>query len=229
MLLSGTVRRSSLPLSQLYGPIDDSYRNARVWRFVSLAEPTLLDRPKIQEAFRLMGQYLLDRKALGEIVVYGGSAILLQFDWRRLSMDVDARIVSAASHGLVIEAMHDAAKRLQLPSSWLNESVTMYARRGEESADRVFIGTYPSAGRVGLRVMAAKPEYILAMKLAALERATGDDRDYLDAINLGAVCGVTTAEGLRDIFRKYFAEATLPFRAELRLRDLADAIKAKLS
>jgi hypothetical protein len=116
-----------------------------------LAEPALLDKAKIEEAFRLMGQYL------GEIVVYGGSAILLQFDWRRLSMDVDARVISAGNHGLVVEAMHYAAKQLGLLSSWLNESVTMYARRGEENADRVFVGTYPSAERCGLRVMAAKP------------------------------------------------------------------------
>jgi hypothetical protein len=193
-----------------------------------LAEPAQLDKAKIEEAFRLMGQYLLDRKALGEIVVYGGSAILLQFDWRMLSMDVDARIVSAGNHGLVVEAMHYAARQLGLLSSWLNESVTIYARKGEENADRVFVGTYPSAERFGLRVMAAKPPYILAMKLAALERFTVDDRDYQDAINLGAECGVTTAEGLRDIYRKYFAEEQLPFRADLRLPDLANAIKAKL-
>jgi hypothetical protein len=66
------------------------------------------------------------------------------------------------------------------------------------------------------------------MKLAALERFTADDRDYQDAINLGAECQVTTVEGLRDVFRKYFAEEQLPRSAELRLRDLADAIKAKL-
>jgi hypothetical protein len=66
------------------------------------------------------------------------------------------------------------------------------------------------------------------MKLVALERFTVDDRDYQDAINLGAECGVTTAEGLRDIYRKYFADEQLPFRAEVRLPDLANAIKAKL-
>src|SRR3977135_1786729 len=51
----------------------------------SLGEPAPLDKAKIKEAFRLMGQYLLDRKALGEIAVYGGRAILLQFEWRRTS------------------------------------------------------------------------------------------------------------------------------------------------
>ena len=32
-----------------------------------------LDRAKIEEALRIMDQYLLDRKTLGEIAIYGGS------------------------------------------------------------------------------------------------------------------------------------------------------------
>ena len=32
-----------------------------------------LDRAKIEEAFRIVGQYLLDRKVLGEIAIYGGT------------------------------------------------------------------------------------------------------------------------------------------------------------
>lgn len=187
-----------------------------------------LDRAKIEEAFRIMGQYLLDRKALGEIAIYGGSAILFQFDWRKTSRDVDARIISDGNHGLVIEAVREAAKRLGLPSSWLNESVAMYARRGEENADRIFVGIYPSPERFGLRVMAAKPAYILAMKLKALQRATADERDYQDAINLGIECAVTTVDGFRDIFRKFFADENLPFEADLRLGELAQAIQAKL-
>src|SRR5208283_5058730 len=129
-----------------------------------MTESTLLDRAMIEKAFRLMGQYLLDRKALGEIAIYGGSAILFQFDWRKTSQDVDARIVSDDSHGLVIQAVREAAKRLGLSASWLNESVAMYARPGEGHIDRVLIGLYPSPERFGLRVMAAKPAYILAMK-----------------------------------------------------------------
>jgi hypothetical protein len=193
-----------------------------------LAEPAQLDRAKIEEAFRLMGQYLLDRNGLGEIVIYGGGAILLQFDWRLRSQDVDARVIATGNHGLVLDAARHAATRLGLSNSWLNENVTMYARRGEAEVDRVFVGLYPSHDRYGLRVTAAKPEYILAMKLAALERFTVDDRDYQDAINLGAECKVSTAEGLRDVYRTYFAEEQLPLRAELRLHDVADAIKAKL-
>jgi hypothetical protein len=186
-----------------------------------------LDREKIEEAFRIMGQYLLERNALGEIALYGGSAILFQFDWRHSSQDVDARIISAESHGLVTEAAEQAAKQLDLPRSWINESVAMYTRRLEQEGDRIFVGVYPTPARVGLRVVAAKPSYILAMKLNALERSTADDRDFQDAVQLGAACGATTVEGLRDIYRKFFADEELSPTAELRLGELARAIKSE--
>jgi hypothetical protein len=65
------------------------------------------------------------------------------------------------------------------------------------------------------------------MKLRALERATADDRDYQDAIKLGIACGVTTLDGLRNVFSEFFADEKLPFAAELRLREVAQAIQLK--
>jgi len=192
-------------------------------------EPKLLDRETIEKAFRLMGQYLLDRKALGEIAIYGGSAILLQFDWRKASRDVDARVISDRSHGLVIDAAANAATQLGLPRSWLSENVAMYARRGEGEIDRISLGLYPSPERFGLRVTAAKPSYILAMKLKALERATSDDRDYKDAVNLSIECGVSKVDELREVFRQFFPDEDLPPRAALRLDELVSDIRARLS
>jgi hypothetical protein len=174
-----------------------------------------------------MGQYLLDRKVLGEIAIYGGSAILFQFDWRKTSQDVDARVISDSNHGFVIEAVREAAKQLGLPLSWLSESVSVYTRRDEGVADRVFVGVYPSPERFGLRVTAAQPAYILAMKLSALERSTIDDRDYQDAISLALECGVSTVDELHGVFYRFFAGQELSPAAELRMRDLALAIQAR--
>jgi hypothetical protein len=119
-------------------------------------------------------------------------------------------------------------EHLQLPRSWLNESVAMYARRDEGEADRVLIGLYPSPERFGLRVTAAKPEYILAMKLKALDRVTADDRDYQDAVGLGIECGVTTVDALRDVYRKFFANEDLPVTAQPRLAGLIALIRARI-
>jgi hypothetical protein len=187
-----------------------------------------LNRAKIEEAFRIIGQYLLDRKTLGEIAIYGGSAILFQFDWRKTSLDVDARVTSERNHGIIIDAVHEAAKQLHLPRSWLNESVTIYARRGEGDADRILVGLYPSPERFGLRVTAAKPEYILAMKLKALDRATADDRDFQDAVGLGIACGITTIDQMHGVYGKFFGSEELPTTAQLRLSALIQAIRAGL-
>jgi hypothetical protein len=187
-----------------------------------------LDRTKIEEAFRVMGQYLLDRKTLGEIAIYGGSAILFQFDWRKTSVDVDARVTSEGNHGILIDAVHEAADRLRLPRSWLNESVAAYARRGESDADRIEVGLYPSPERFGLRVTAAKPEYILAMKLKALERVTADDRDFQDAVGLVIECGITTIDQMLNVYRRFFGNEELPVTAQLRLSELIEAIRARL-
>jgi hypothetical protein len=191
-----------------------------------MTSPQPLDRAKIEEAFRLVGQYLLDRKTLGEIAIYGGSAIILQFDWRKTSIDVDARVTSQGNHGVIMDAVHEAAKRLGLPRSWLNESVTIYARPGERDADRVLIGLYPSPERFGLRVTAARPEYILAMKLRALERFTTNERDFKDAVQLAIECGVTTLEEIKDVHRRYFGDDELPVKAELQVANLIAAVRA---
>jgi hypothetical protein len=186
-----------------------------------------LDRAKIEAAFRIMGQYLLDRKTLGEIAIYGGSAILLQFDWRKTSVDVDARVTSERNHGIIVDAAHEAAKQLHLPRSWLNESVAAYTKRGEVDADRVVIGLYPSPERFGLRVTAAKPGYILAMKLKALERVTADDRDFQDAVRLGVECGVATIDQLLNVHQRFFGNEELSVAAGLRLSKLIEAIRAR--
>ena len=190
-------------------------------------EPKLLDRETIKKAFRFMGQYLLDRKALGELAIYGGSAILLQFDWRKASRNVDARVTSDSSHELIMAAAADAASYFGLPRAWLSENVTMYVRRGEGEADRVLVGLYPSPERFGLRITAAKPPYLLAMKLKALERTTSRDRDYNDAVRLAVECGASTIDGLHAVFRQFFPDEAIPPRAELRFGKLVEDISAK--
>jgi hypothetical protein len=185
-----------------------------------------LDRAMIEEAFRIMGEYLLDRRMLGEIAIYGGSAILFQYDWRKTSLDVGVRVISERNHGIIADAAREAARRLDLPRSWLNEGVAIYTRRDEKDADRISIGLYPSPERFGLRVNAAKPEYLLAMKLRALDRVTPDDHNFEDAIGLGIACAATTIEELRVLYSKYFGSEDLPVAAQLRLPGLLAAVRA---
>jgi len=184
---------------------------------------------EIKRAFSIMGEFLRDKKTVGEIVVYGGSAILLQFDWRSSTNDVDATIVSDGNHGLVRQAADRAASELGLGRSWLSEAVSQYTSKEGDRSGVALAGMYPETGNPGLRVVVAKPEYLLAMKLSALQRDAAANRDFLDATRLAIELGIDSVDALEKAYLAFFPGDRLPDRARLRLPELESAIKTAIA
>ena len=61
----------------------------RTLNFMNNARRTTLDFETIVDAFDVMGRYLRDELSqVGEIAVYGGTAILLQFPWRKMTEEL---------------------------------------------------------------------------------------------------------------------------------------------
>ena len=132
-------------------------RRLRDRRGVSDPSP-LLDRAGIEDAFLRLGERLARRGVVADLYVFGGAAMALAFDSRRATRDVDALF---EPHGIVHEEALAVAAELGLPRWWLNEQASTYvAPGGDPAASRVF--DHP-----GLRVFAASPEHLLAMKAFA--------------------------------------------------------------
>ena len=106
----------------------------------------------------------------------------LAYDSRRATRDVDALF---KPHGIVLEEAQAVGAELGLPSWWLNEQASSYVvPGGDPSASRVF--DHP-----GLRVFAASPEHLLAMKaLAARPRDAQDIRQLTEVLNLHTIADV---------------------------------------
>lgn len=183
-----------------------------------------LNRKTLATAFALMGEYLRDRKVLGEIAVYGGSAIMLQFEWRASTIDVDARITDASTHGKVQSAVWYAADRLGLGRSWLNEAVTQYLSREETPRDLIPMGYYPDYGNPGLRVVVATPRYLLAMKLMAVDRR---EQDLEDAANLAMEIGLETYDEMLALIGAFYPNTAIPTEQGMGLRDLERIIELR--
>ena len=182
-----------------------------------------LDIATINKAFAIMGEALHRKKTMGEIAIYGGSAILFQFAWREGTQDVDAVVISDGNHGAVMDASAEAARQLNLERSWLSEAVAQYTGK-PDGVPFLLIGLYPEHAP-GLRVVAASPAYLLAMKLAALQRATADDRDFLDATRLAQEIGISSIAELEDFYSRFFPNDPLSDRARMRLPELESAIR----
>lgn len=172
-----------------------------------MSEPDpLLDRGAIQEAFRLLGERLARRGVVADIYVIGGAAMALAYDSRRSTRDIDAVF---QPHGIVLEEARAVAAELGLPSWWLNEQASSYvAPGGDASAPHVF--DHP-----GLRVSAASPEHLLAMKVLAARRRDAEDISYL-VKHLGLS---STAEVLA-VSAAVFPDEPVPDRARMILEDL---------
>lgn len=165
----------------------------------------LLDRGSIEFAFRHLGERLARRGIVADIYVFGGAAMALAYDSRRATRDIDAIF---KPHGVVLEEAKVVASELGLPQWWLNEQASVYvAPGGDATAPRVF--DHP-----GLRVSAASPEHLLAMKVLAARRRDSDDiRLLIEHL------GLTTVDQVLALCSEIFPDEAVPARAQLILED----------
>lgn len=175
-----------------------------------MSDPSpLLDRAGIEDAFRRLGDRLAKRGVVADIYVFGGAAMALAYDSRRATRDVDALFTP---HGIVLEEARAVAAELGLPHWWLNEQASSYVSPdGDPAASRVF--DHP-----GLRVFAASPEHLLAMKALAAR-----PRDAEDIQQLALVLNLHTADDVISLVRDIFPEEEPPARLRLLLEDIFSA------
>src|SRR5580692_9648693 len=104
----------------------------------------------------------------------------MAYDATRVTRDVDAVF---KPHGIVLEEARKVADDLGLPYWWLNEQASVYIS-GKEDASRRRVFDHP-----GLRVMAASPAHVFAMKARAART-----RDIDDLRLLAEIIGVNSAD-----------------------------------
>jgi predicted nucleotidyltransferase len=169
----------------------------------------LLDRAGLEEALRRLGERLVRRGVVADVYVVGGAAMALAYDARRSTRDIDAVF---EPHGVVLDEARAVAAEVGLPSWWLNEQASVYvAAGGDPGAPRVF--DHP-----GLRVSAASPEHLLAMKVLAARRRDADDIRFLvKHLGLASVQEVLT------VCAEVFPQEPVPDRARLILEDASSA------
>lgn len=166
----------------------------------------LLDRELLRQAFDLLAAKLDRRGVVAELHVFGGAAMVLAFDARAATRDVDALF---HPDGPVLDAAHEVADQLGLPRSWLNNQASSYV------SGRAGRGT-PVYDHPNLRVMTTPPEHLLAMKARAA-RAVRDAEDL--RLLLGAL-NLRTLDEVVEIVGRYFPNEPLSDRSRQLLEDL---------
>jgi predicted nucleotidyltransferase len=171
-------------------------------------DDVLLGRAELERAFTALGERLASRDVTADVFVVGGAAMALAYDAKRVTRDVDARFVP---HGIVLEEARRVAEDLGLPPWWLNEQASVYIS-GKDDPGKRRVFDHP-----GLRVMAASPEHVFAMKALAARL-----RDIDDLRLLAGMVGVRSSTDALRICTDFFPDEQVSQRSAAVLRELFD-------
>jgi hypothetical protein len=167
-----------------------------------------LAKADIRRLLELLNDELRRSGTVGEVFLVGGAVMCLGYDARPSTMDVDAFFRPAEK---VREAATRAAVKAGLDDHWLNDAV-----KGFMSAQGEFA---PFLELDHLRVMAAQPEYLLAMKCLAM-RIGAEFHDEEDVRFLLRLLDVRSRDQALTIITKYYPLERFPQKTLYALEDL---------
>jgi len=146
--------------------------------------------------------------AEGELYLVGGAVMCLAFDARPATRDVDAYFKPTA---VIRQAAARVAAKAGAPEHWLNDAVKAYLGSRPEFE--------PFLELPHLKVFTARPDYLLAMKCAAM-RLGEEFHDLEDVRYLLRWLNVQSPEEALDIVTRYFDESQLLPKTRIVLEEL---------
>jgi hypothetical protein len=185
-----------------------------------------LTKEDLAHAFHDLGRLAFAEGKVIDLVVYGGSALMLVSNFRESSWDIDA--VARSEQDFVDRAAKIIAAQRGWSRDWLNDGVRTYlSPLADEDASHELFATYPNESSPGLRVYVPTPQYMLAMKLMALRIEAVGGKDFDDILNLMRVVGITSPEQIVDLAAQFYPEAKISGKLRLALDDIWKAYQAK--
>lgn len=115
-------------------------------------------------------------KMSAEIVIIGGAAVLLNYDFRQKSQDIDAIIQASSAMG---EAINQIREEEGLPNDWINSD---FRKTNSYSTNlRLYSKYYKTFSNI-VEVRIISGEYLIAMKLMAGRQYKHDLSDVIGII-----------------------------------------------
>jgi hypothetical protein len=150
-----------------------------------------LNADDFRRLFTAVAEKLAQRWVVGDIHLAGGAAMMLAYGFDGTTADADALY---EPDGPVHEAALEVARENGLPSTWLNNQVSVYFSAKAQRGPQVF--SHPN-----LTVYATAADHLLAMKVLA---ARGARNDWEHALLLVEYLGLASKQEVLEIVARYF-------------------------
>ncbi len=167
----------------------------------------MLSRKRINKLLIKLSKKLSRQGIKGEIGLVGGAAMLLAYDSRNSTRDVDAVFKPAAE---IRKAVKEIAEEENLPEDWLNDGVKGFMPKNPFQR-KILLDT------PGLVVWVPEPQYLLAMKAISARFDTFDKEDLLFLIKK---MGIKTARDVFNIVVHYYPNNQIPAKTQFFIDEL---------
>lgn len=178
-----------------------------------------LDRETILRALSLLNERFGEAGVIGEICLFGGTAMVLAFNARLSTADVDAVFQPPE---VFRRLAREIADEMHLPEDWLNDGVKGYVSNVPE---------YTSDGlpeMSNLRIIRPTAEYLLAMKCIASRLPSYTTKgDIDDIVFLMTHLRLEDAEAVFKVVEKFYSPEHILPRTEFLIRELIEKRKAR--
>ena len=180
----------------------------------------LLTRDDILRGLRKIDQKARNADILIDRAGYGGAALVIAFDVRLATRDVDA--VVSGSPDFLRSAAAEIAVEERWPEGWLNDGVKGFLSNKEEMA---LMEGFPGSPQGGLRIYIPTPSYIFAMKCMSM-RPEGIDgsHDISDIEFLAKRIGVKTPEAAFSIIEGFYPASRIPAKVRFGVEEILERL-----
>ena len=132
----------------------------------------LISKDDIDKIFNALAcEYeLLGGKKNVDIYLVGGASIVLSFNYRMSTVDIDAYFIE---NSLLTTAINNVSKKLDLPNDWINQDFVKTPSYSPAITEKAKL--FSKYGNY-INVLSLDAKYLIAMKLKS-SRPTGGDLD----------------------------------------------------
>lgn len=166
-------------------------------------------------ALRRLGELAQNAGLELEVCIYGGALMMLAYDSRMMTKDVDA-VIRPSREGLALAAR--VGRELGLPENWLNDDVKMFVAPVGQT--RKLPLDFP-----GIMLTAPTANYLLAMKaLACRAPLPGYEGDLADLRFLIRKLSIRSVDEIQSIIDKYYPDDVIAPEHVVLLEAIVDEV-----
>lgn len=182
------------------------------------AAGSTLTRETILRALQTLSEELGKQEITGEICLFGGTVMVLAFNVRLTTKDVDALFQPTNT---IRELALNIAAEQHLSADWLNDGVKGFVSARHETTTE----NLPQFSH--LRLTLPVPEYLLAMKCMAerIGGTTNEPSDVADIIFLARHLKLKSAKEVLDLVAQYYPANRISVKTQYLVEGLFEESK----